>query len=48
MAAPSDANLGERQVDENDAALDDVQTEIGVDTRDDEAGGNRRREKTTE
>ena len=37
-------DLRERQVDEDDAALDDVHAEIGVDPGQDEAGGERRRQ----
>ena len=38
-------NLRERQIDEDDAALDDVHAQIGVDAGEDQAGGERRREK---
>ena len=38
-------DLREREVHEDDAALDDVQAEIGVDARDDQAGDDRRRQK---
>ena len=35
---PERGDLGQRQVDENDAALDDVHPEIGVDSGQDQAG----------
>ena len=38
-------NLRQREVDEDDAALDDVHAEIGVDAGEDQAGDERRREK---
>ena len=38
-------DLGERQIDEDDAALDHVHAEVGVDAREDQAGSERRREK---
>ena len=38
-------NLGQRQVHEDDAALDDMDAEIGVDAGENEAGDERRREK---
>ena len=37
-------DLREREVDEDDPSLDDVQAQVGVDARDDQAGGNRRRQ----
>ena len=37
-------DLRQREVDEDHAALDDVQAEIGVDARDDQAGDDRRDE----
>ncbi len=37
-------DLRERQVDEDDAALDDVHAEVGVDAGEDQAGGKRRRQ----
>ena len=37
-------DLREREVHEDDAALDDVQAEVGVDARDDQARGDRRGE----
>ena len=45
IVAPSDGDLRERQVDEDDAALDDVQAEIRVDAGDHQRGDHRRREK---
>jgi hypothetical protein len=37
-------DLRERKIHEDDAALDDVQPQIGVDARDDECGGDRRKQ----
>ena len=37
-------DLREREVHEDDAALDDVQAQVGVDARDDERGGDRRKQ----
>ena len=37
-------DLREREVDEDDAALDDVHAEVGVDAGENQAGGKRRRE----
>ena len=37
-------DLGERQIDEDDAPLDDVHAEVGVDAGEDEAGDERRRQ----
>jgi len=38
-------DLGEREIDEDDAALDDMHAEVRVDSREDEAGRERRGQK---
>ena len=39
IAAPSDGDLRQRQIHEDDPALDDMQAEVGVNAGEDQAGG---------
>jgi hypothetical protein len=42
------SDLREREIDENHAAFDDVQPEVGVDSRNDERGRDRRKQELKE